>query len=1012
MGSNRVVVAILDSGTDWTHEDIGMGPDAYQNVFLNPGEDAWADPNDPASGNGIDDDGNGLVDDWKGWDFVNNNNDSRGPFFHGTHVAGIVSAKSNNNLGMASVAGGNNSPGAQLLLVGVGDNAPSGNILDDAILYAANTGASIIQLSLTVGQTADIDAAIAAANAQGVLIVCAAGNSNGPVGYPARNPAVVAVGGTNQNDGKAGFASFGVDLDISAPAVDILSTQPGDAYNTSSGTSFAAPQVSAAAALLLSRNPCLSNDQIKQIFQFSADKVGGFDYNWNANMPGHSLELGYGRLNLRAALSDQTVLDVHINQNTTFNTDMMISGNIYVHTGTQLTITSTIQFGKDKGIIVERGAKLHVNGGTLTKCPDGEDWMGIRVEGNASLPQPDAFSMPAADEAGVVLINNLAHVEWARNAISTTRYNQGWNSAYWGGMVHCENATFLSNRRVAEFMKYDKPNQSKFINCTISNGGTGVTIWDTDGINFDHCTFSNLDNSGVLVWDAGANIRNGCTFTGNKWGVQSNATSTVSSGSFLRIEKLGGASNTFHDNDWMDIELRASSLSKNVRIFNNTFSDTYDYGIWLDGRNSANIRFNTFINKDWAITGQNIGFGNTTIYCNDLSQNVELGILLENDNQRTKFLKNSFETNWLDFVLYGDEAPGSAHPDQEATSTTPAGNCFSLAHHEHIVTLAPTVSFNYHILSSDPPLCQVPQPSNFGTNLYNKVFDANPGAQDCGLDLDGDPEAEGPYVYNDYYTVKQQYLALKAQLDANPNNIQLLGETLRKEEEKEGIIAWFIRDAIAFGIMATAQTILNEEGTTESKRLLYGLKVQMNDYAGAQAVLSTLPNISQDEQWFRSVQVINLERLQSTGAFTLSGAQDSLLHVVANSKSPERSYARALLSFLKEEQFYPDIELPLGERQGSGRPQVHTNQSISLDEKVSVRPNPSNGEVEVVFDSDEIKGGVITIHSPNGEMLRKYELPESNRHVLQLADMPNGIYFLQVSNNNKIVGRTKLVISK
>jgi len=194
--------------------------------------------------------------------------------------------------------------------------------------------------------------------------------------------------------------------------------------------------------------------------------------------------------------------------------------------------------------------------------------------------------------------------------------------------------------------------------------------------------------------------------------------------------------------------------------------------------------------------------------------------------------------------------------------------------------------------------------------------------------------------------------------------------------------------------------------------LFYGLKVQMNDYAGAQAVLSTLPNISQDEQWFRSVQEINLERLQSTGAFTLSEPQDSLLQVVAKSKSPERSYARALLSFLKEEQFFPDIELSLGERQGFGHPQVQSDLGIHLNEKFSVRPNPTNGEVEVVFDSDEIKGGFVTILSPNGKMLRKYELPESNRLMLQLADMPNGIYFLQVSNNNKTVGRTKLVIFK
>jgi hypothetical protein len=83
--------------------------------------------------------------------------------------------------------------------------------------------------------------------------------------------------------------------------------------------------------------------------------------------------------------------DIHIYSNTTFSQPMNVGGNIFVHTGAQLTVTSTLHFGKNKGIIVERGAKLHVNGGHLTKCPNVEDWRGILVEGNSALSQPNAF---------------------------------------------------------------------------------------------------------------------------------------------------------------------------------------------------------------------------------------------------------------------------------------------------------------------------------------------------------------------------------------------------------------------------------------------------------------------------------------------------------------------------------------------------------------------------------------------------------------------------------------------
>jgi subtilisin family serine protease len=305
-GSPQVVVAILDSGTDWTHDDMGLGPIGggnYQNIWLNPGEDPWANQDNPNTGNGIDDDANGYVDDWKGYDFNNGNNDSRGPFDHGTRVAGIVGAKTHNGFGIAGVAGGFGGQGCGLMVAGVGDDFPVGSILDDAIIYAIDNGANVITMSLTVGETGAINAALQDAWNSGLLIDCASGNGgNSPVSYPARHPNVIAVGATTPQDLLAGFSSRGEDQEVAAPGVNILSCHFNDGFSAGDGTSFAAPIVAGIAGLMFSINPALTNVEARQILRDTAEKVGPYDYNWNPGMPGHSRELGYGRVNAADAV--------------------------------------------------------------------------------------------------------------------------------------------------------------------------------------------------------------------------------------------------------------------------------------------------------------------------------------------------------------------------------------------------------------------------------------------------------------------------------------------------------------------------------------------------------------------------------------------------------------------------------------------------------------------------------------------------------------------------------------
>lgn len=262
-----VTIAVVDTGVDLDH------PDLVSNLFVNPGEIA---------GDGIDNDGNGFVDDIHGYDFAGRDANPDDVGGHGTHVAGTIAA-GNNGFGATGVA-----PDATILPVRVLGNNGSGstNAVAAGIRYAADLGADIINLSLGGGYSRAIDAAIEYARGVGSFIVAAAGNESSSVpGFPARFSAtdsnVISVGAHNSANQLAGFSndvgrSGAVQID--APGVGVFSTHVGGRYRSLSGTSMAAPHVAGVAALALSANPDLTPEQLRSLLVGgAADEVVGSD---------------------------------------------------------------------------------------------------------------------------------------------------------------------------------------------------------------------------------------------------------------------------------------------------------------------------------------------------------------------------------------------------------------------------------------------------------------------------------------------------------------------------------------------------------------------------------------------------------------------------------------------------------------------------------------------------------------------------------------------------------------
>ena len=270
-GSRDVIVAVVDTGIDYNH------PDLAANMWVNPGEIA---------GNGVDDDGNGFVDDVHGYDFVNNDGDPFDDQGHGTHCAGTIGGVGNNGTGVVGVNWEVSLMGLKFLSSsGSGSTSDAIQAINYATMMRTRYGQNVRVTSNSWGGGGSSSAmrqAIESGAAADILFVAAAGNdrsdNDSRPQYPASytSEAVVSVAATDRNDALASFSNYGAtSVDLAAPGVSIVSSVPGGGYASYSGTSMATPHVAGAAALALAVDPTLSVADLKTALLNSVDGVSG-----------------------------------------------------------------------------------------------------------------------------------------------------------------------------------------------------------------------------------------------------------------------------------------------------------------------------------------------------------------------------------------------------------------------------------------------------------------------------------------------------------------------------------------------------------------------------------------------------------------------------------------------------------------------------------------------------------------------------------------------------------------
>lgn len=265
-GSRDVIVAVIDTGIDYTHEDLQGA------VWTNPGEIA---------GNNIDDDGNGYIDDVYGWNFYNNSSKiyvNSSDDAHGTHGAGTIAASANNGIGIAGVTDSEHVKIMSLKALGGSDGSGSTASVIQAIQYAEANGASICNLSL--GSSVNDQALYRVMANSSMLFVVAAGNDGAntdrspsyPASYDLEN--IISVANLNYDGSLHSSSNFGaVSVDIAAPGSYILSTTPENGYSYMTGTSMAAPMVTAAAAMLYSHYADITLADVKEVLLASARQL-------------------------------------------------------------------------------------------------------------------------------------------------------------------------------------------------------------------------------------------------------------------------------------------------------------------------------------------------------------------------------------------------------------------------------------------------------------------------------------------------------------------------------------------------------------------------------------------------------------------------------------------------------------------------------------------------------------------------------------------------------------------
>lgn len=706
-----------------------------------------------------------------------------------------------------------------------------------------------------------------------------------------------------------------------------------------------------------------------------------------------------------------------------WDTPKALTGNLVIEPNASLHITCLVFAGEDVVIQVKRGGKLTIENGEIRRLCEDKNWAGIWVEGHRGKEQPAVnISNPQVNYAdpnvaGILVLLN-ATLNGGGTVIQDGRQSDANNWDYFGGVIIAEHSTFLNNQRGAAFMSYPFLTKSYLLNCDfIEEEGAdiqnsmGITVWNTIGLQINHCGFFNLDKYGIHGWDFGASIKQGNQFVNTLRGIDIYSTYPLSSANGATVigpDQFNEPHNLF-ENDFIPnpimaggIVVESTDLIFDLKIQHNDFYNSRN-PILVSGEAFYTISRNTlFKSVPGGIRLLSTGTdSDNLVSCNTFGDMQLFSIYPGGDNSGLEILDNDFyyqgNPNFKSILLQ----PSSIINSLQGRLNNPADNCFP-SPTEAFAVMAGAAPFTYFADEvSAPPNCTL-VPESFGQFLVETVGPS--GTDDCDLNA---PMFFGDTTLTNLIAKRAEWAAAKNIALANPGDLLLQGTARETYEAKEAVYRSLLGKLIAEGAYEQAEEAILQDGGQRALRWQIGLRLLQGDAAGAQQLLNQFPQIDEAEAMFAYIMQVNINRLQNEGVYELSAQEEIRLHEIAYSSTPYRSYARGILSLLKGEEFMDPVPVATEAMQAAnpGNPE-------DVLPRYQVFPNPAQDRVTILYPASSEPFMLEMLNLQSGRVDMQLTLPAEGRFELDIQTLLPGVYSLVFTSAAQEIHLEKLVIIK